>query len=240
MSPSRFSAGITIGRAGRRDEQRKRRVDQLRLVRHLRVPGCRRVHLLLQHSLVDRAHRVLRAAEHLRARSLGLTERELGHGAADASLDPLGAKRDLGVALSLAPLLGAVGVADCHANDGDRSVDTAERHHARDPAARANDHLAADLLAEDAVRRADVVLSLRGDGGRFQAQPVLADRARRLEHDVVPGLAALCQRQIEARQRELDADDVGAQDTQRLLEQLLPGLVTLENDDCASGHRRGF
>ena len=106
--------------AARRDEKRERRVDQLRLVRDVRVAFRGRVHLLLEHSLVDRADGVFRAAEHLRAHSLRLTERELRDRAADAPLDPLRAECDLVVAVSLAPLLGAVRVAHGHADDGDR------------------------------------------------------------------------------------------------------------------------
>ena len=121
----------------------------------------RRVHLLLEHALVGRADRVLRPAEDLRARALGLPERELGDRAADAPLDPLGAERDLVLALALAPLLRAVGVADGHAHDRDRRVHAAERDDAGDAAARADDHLAADLLAQDPVRRADVVRAAR-------------------------------------------------------------------------------
>ena len=78
MSPSRFSAGITSGSPLERDEQRERRVDQLRLVRDVRVALGRRVHLLLEHPLVGRADGVLRPAEDLRAGALGEAERELG------------------------------------------------------------------------------------------------------------------------------------------------------------------
>ena len=65
------------------------------------------------------------------------------------------------VAFALAPLLRAVGVADRHADDRDRRVHAAERDDARDAPAGADDHAAADLLAQDAVRRADVVAPLR-------------------------------------------------------------------------------
>ena len=135
------------------------------------MPGGRSVHLLLQHALVDRANRVLRAAEDLRPRALGLAERELGDGVADAALDPLRAERRLVVALALAPFLGAVCVPDGHAHDGDRSMDTSDGNDARNSPAGSHDHLAADLLAEDAVRRADVTGSFRGDRRRFQAEP---------------------------------------------------------------------
>ena len=92
MSPSRFRAGMTIGSPLADSEQRERRVDQLRLVRDVGVARGRRVHLLLEHPLVDRADRVLRAAEDLRAGALRLAERELGDSAADSALDALGAE----------------------------------------------------------------------------------------------------------------------------------------------------
>src|SRR5262245_65663710 len=85
-----------------------------------------------------------------------LAESELRDGAAEAALDPLRPVGDLVVALALAPLLRPVGVSDGHSHDGDRSVDAAERHDARNPASGADDHLSADLLAQYAVRRADV------------------------------------------------------------------------------------
>ena len=157
MSPSRLSAGMTIGAPLDEMQERERRVDQLRLVRHVGMPCRRGVHLLLEHPLVDRADGVLRPAEDLRAHPLGLPERELRDRVADAPLDALRAERDLVVALALAPLLGAVRVADRHAHDRDRRVHAAERDDAGNAAARAHDHLAADLLAQDPVRRADVV-----------------------------------------------------------------------------------
>ena len=164
----------------------------------------------------------------------GLPERELGDGVADAPLDPLGAERRLVVALALAPLLRAVGVADRHAHDRDRRVHAAERHDARDAPARAHDHAAADLLAQDPVRRADVAGAFRRDRRRLQPQPVLADRPRRLVHDAVRGRAAVLEREVEARELELEPDHVRLQDAQRLLEQLLARLVALEDDDRAS------
>ena len=189
MSPSRLSAGITSGSPV--DESRSANVASISCGSYGTSGMALRggVHLLLEHSLVGRADGVLRAAEDLGARALGLAEGELGDGVADAALDPLGAERDLVVALALAPLLRAVGVADGHAHDRDRRVDAAERRDARDAAAGADDHLAADLLAEDAVRRADVAAALRRDRRGLQAEPVLADRRGGLVHDPVVGRA---------------------------------------------------
>ena len=41
----------------------------------------------------------------------------------------------------------------------------------------------------------------------------------------------LLEREVEARERELDPEDVRLEDAERRLEQLLSGLVALENDD---------
>ena len=224
-------------RATGRDQQREGGVDQLRLVLHVGMTLRRRVHLLLQHPLVHGADRVLGAAEHLGPETLGLPEGELGDGVADASLDALGAKCDLALALALTPLPGAVGVSYGHAHDRDGGVHAAERNHAGDPSARADDHLAADLLAQDPVGRADVAGRLGGNRRRLQAQPVVANCARRLEHDVVGRPAAMRERQVVARQGQLHADHVGLEDAERRLEQLLACLVSLEDDDCAGIHR---
>src|SRR5205085_4312839 len=144
------------------------------------MPFRRRIHLLLEHPLVGRRDRVLRTAEDLRSHAHGLAEREFGDGAADGALDPLRAERDLRVALALTPFLRTVGVADRHPHDGDWRVHAAERNDARDAAPGAYDHLAADLLAQDAIRRTDVIARLWRHRRGFQSEPVLANRARRL------------------------------------------------------------
>jgi hypothetical protein len=222
-------------RATGRNEEREGRVDELRLVRHLGMARGRFVHLLLEHPFVNGADGVLRATEHLRARSLGLPKRELRDGVADASLDALGAKCDLVVTIALAPLFRTVRVADRHADDGDRRVDPAERHDAGDPAAGADDHLPADLLAKDPVGRADVAGALRRDRRRLQSQATLANRRGRFVDDSVLGGPAALQREVEADEAELEADDVGLERAHRFLEQLLPGLVALEDGDGQHG-----
>ena len=176
MSPSRFNAGITSGSP--LDAISSAKVASISCGSYATsgVARGRRVHLLLQHPLVDRADRELRAAEHLRARLLGQPEGELGDRVADAPLDPLGAERGLVVALALAPFLRAVGVADRHPHDRDRRVHAAEGNDPRDAPAGADDHAAADLLAQDPVRRADVVRAFRRDRRALQAAPGLATR----------------------------------------------------------------
>jgi hypothetical protein len=196
--------------------------------------GC--VHLLLEHSFVDGADRVLRAAEDLGAAALGELERELGDGAADRPLDPLGAERGFVVALALAPLLGAVGVPDRHPHDRDRRVDAAERRHARDPPAGADDHPASDLLAEKPVRRADVVRALGCDGGRLQTEAGVPQRCCRVMDDCVLRGATRLQREVEAWKVELESDHVGSEHPESFLEQLLAGLVSLEHDDPLRVH----
>ena len=198
------------------------------------------VHLLLEHALVGRADGVLRAAEDGGVAALGQPERVLGDRPADPALDPLGAEGRLGLAFALAPLLRPVGVADRHPHHRDRRVHAGERHDARDPAARADDHLAVDLLAQDPVGRADVVPTLGSDRRALQAEAVLADRRGRLRDHGVLRRAAVLEREVEALQLELDADHVGRERAQRFVEQLLPGLVALEDGDGLGGHSRGL
>ena len=135
-----------------------------------------RVHLLLQHPLVDRAHGPLRPAVDAPAEALGLAERVLGDRAAVRAADRLGAVGELVVAVGLARLLGPVGVADRHPADRDRVVDAGDRGDAGDPPAGADDHLAADRLADDPVRAADVVGALGGDRRRLDPEAGLEHR----------------------------------------------------------------
>ena len=214
---------------GRGDEEGEGRVDQLRLVRHVGMPlvGC--VHLLLEHPLVGRRDGVLGTAEHLRAGPGRVAEGELGHGAADGPLDPLGAERNLVLPFALTPFLCSIGLSDGHPHHRDRGVHAAERDDAGNAAPGADDDLPADLLAEDQVRRADVSAPLGRDGRGLQAEPVPADRRRRVVDDGVLRGAAVREREVVARKLELDAGDVGREHAERLLEQLLPGVVALED-----------
>ena len=50
------------------------------------------------------------------------------------------------------------------------------------------------------------------------------------------GRPPLLEREVEAGKLELEADDIRGEDAQRLLEQLLPGLVPLEDHDRPLGH----
>ncbi len=163
--------------------------------------------------------------------ALGLSERELGDRVTDPSLDALRAQRDLVVARALAPLRRAVRVAHGHPHDGDRRVHASERHDAGNATARSHDHLAADLLAENPVRRADVAGPLRRHGGGLQAETVFANRLRCLVDDAVLRSAPSREREVEADEAELDADHVRREHAHRLLEKLLSGLVSFENDD---------
>ena len=199
----------------------------------------RSVHLLLEHPFVGRADRVLGAPEHLGAGALGLPECELGHRAADAALDSLGAEGDLVLSFALAPLLRAVGIADRHAHDGDRRVHVTDGHDSGDTAPGPHDHLAADLLPQDPVRRADVVPAFGRDRGALQAKPVLANRDSRLVDDAVLRRPAVFQREVEARKLQLDADHLRREHAQAFFQELLAGLVALEDDDrVLVPHRR--
>ena len=117
-------------------------------------------------------------------------------------------------------------------------MDAAERDDTGDPAPGPHDHLAADLLAQDPVRRADVVTALGRHRRRLQPEAVLADRTRRLVDDLVLGRPAVLEGEVVARELELDPDHVRLERAQPFLEQLLTGLVTLEHDNRPWIHRR--
>src|SRR5205823_3582922 len=154
------------------------------------------VELLLQKPLVHRRHGPLRPAIHAPMDLGGGAEAVFGHGAAHAARDALGAVGDLVAVLVLAPLLGAVRVADRHPHHRDRVVDACDRRDARDTAAGADDHLAVDLLAQDAVGAAHVVLALGRDRGGLDAVAGLAHGARRGMHHVVIRPATVVQREV--------------------------------------------
>ncbi len=117
-------------------------------------------------------------------------------------------------------------------------MDAAERHDAGDAPAGANDHLAADLLADEPVRRADVVLALRRDRRRLQAQAVLSDRSGGFVHDPILRRSPRLEREVVAREVDLEADHVGSEHAERFLEQLLSRLVPLQHDDRVDVHGR--
>ena len=68
-------------------------IDQHRPVRDVGVTCRRRVHLLLEHPLIDRRHRPLGTAEHAGPEAVGRLERVLGHRPAHRPVDPLGPPR---------------------------------------------------------------------------------------------------------------------------------------------------
>ena len=72
----------------------------------------------------------------------------------------------------------------------------------------------------------------------FRPEAVLADRPRGLVHDLILGRPAVLEREVEARELELDPDHVRLERTEPFLEQFLPGLVTLEHDNRPRIHRR--
>ena len=65
------------------------------------------------------------------------------------------------------------------------------------------------------------------------------DCAGRVVNDRVPGLPAGLEREVEARERELDADHIRRENAQGLLEQFLPGLVPFEHHDRFVLHPSG-
>ena len=69
-------------------------------------------------------------------------------------------------------------------------------------------------------------------------RPGLDHRRRGLLADAVLGRAAILEREVEALQLDVEPDHVRVEHPQRLLEQLLAGLVALEHDYPQPGHGR--
>ena len=178
-------------------------------------------------------------AEHLRADLLGQTERELRDRTADAPFDALRAESDFVVPFAFAPLLRTVGISDRHAHDRDRRVYAAERHHARDATPGPDDDLPADLLPQDAVRRADVVAPFRGDRGGLEAEALLSDRLRSLVDDPVVRRLPRAQREVETGELELEAGHLRGEDAQGFLQEFLARVVALEHNDRFGVHGFG-
>ena len=147
---------------------------------------------------------------------------------ADAALDALLPIGDLGAAFALAPFLGTVGVADRHSHDRDRRLNLRDRLYTGYSPPGADDYLGADLLAQDAVWRTDVAGLLGRDRRRLQAQAERADGGGGFRHDRVGAGTPVSERQIKALQLQIEADYLGREQPQRLLQQLPPGLVAFE------------
>src|SRR6185312_789293 len=105
----------------------------------------------------------------------------------------------------------------------------AERNDPGNPAPGANDHLPADLLAQDAVRGADAVALLGRDRRSLQAEAVLANRLRSLVDDLVLARAPGLEREVEPREFKVEPGHLRSQDPEALLEQFLSGFVALEH-----------
>ena len=93
-----------------------------------------------------------------------------------------------------------------------------ERNHTRDPATGPHDHLSADLLAKDPVRRADIAGCLGSHGRRLEPETVFTNRAGRLVDDLVAGCAPVLEREVEPGETELDPDHGRIQQPQRRLQ----------------------
>ena len=105
------------------------------------------------------------------------------------------------------------------------------------PPAGAHDHPAVDRLPQDGVGAAHVGRALWCDGGRLDPEATLPEGGGRLVHDLVAGLAAVGQRQVEVALGDLEADDILRQQPPGVQQQLLTGLVAVE-DRHGRGHGR--
>ena len=110
-------------------------------------------------------------------------------------------------------------------------MDAGHRRDPREAPAGADDHLAADPLADDRVRGADVLLALRGDRGGLDPEAGGPHRGGRLVHDAVLRGAAVLEREVEVLELDLEPEQVRVEHAQRLLEQLLARFVAVQDDD---------
>ena len=241
MSPSRLSAGITSGSPA--DESSSANVASISCGSYgdVGMPRGGGVHLLLEHPLVRRADRVLRPAEDLRAGALRLTERELGdaRGRCAARCARCGRRPRRRLRPPAIP-----------------SRRTRRRRPcARSRSARARRRAARRRESAGPCARSPCRRSPRAGCGS-------ASRRRRASSGVMVAAfrpspcsriaaAASCTTALSVARRfsserskrgnvELDPDHVRREDAQRLLEQLLAGLVALEDDDrVLVAHRLG-
>src|SRR5579875_350550 len=193
----------------------------------------RGVKLLLEHALVYRRDGPLRAAVDLAAERASAAERMLGNRPTDATRDPLGALSALlRISLrTLAPFAGSIGITHRHPHDRDREVSAGERRDARDVTAGADDHRAAYLLAQNPVRRANVLSALRRDRRRLERQAGCSYRRCGLVHDRIARAPPALQREVKALDREIQPEHLGVEHAQRLFKELLTGLVAFEHDN---------
>ncbi len=199
------------------------------------MTGGRGVHLLLQHPLVDGADRPLRAAVDLGARCVRRSGRCARRRAADPAADPLGPVGDLVVALALAPLLGPVGVADRHPADRDRVVDAGDRRH---PGIRRPVRTITVPSMPSRISRFGEPTSSAPSGRdrrrlRARARPPASPPPPRSQTSFAVARRFPSERSKRSSS-SVEADDLGVEHGQGGVEQLLAGLVAVEDDDPRS------
>ena len=107
------------------------------------------------------------------------------------------------------------------------------RGHPRYTPTRPHDDRAVHAFAQDAIRTADVAGRLGRDGGRLEPQARFPHGGGGLADDLVGGGAPIAEGQVEPDQVDIEPEDCGVEHPQGLIEQLLPGLVAVADDDLA-------
>ena len=77
-------------------------------------------------------------------------------------------------------------------------------------------------------------VDLRGDGGRLEPETRLTHGGGGLTDDLVRRRSPIRERQVEADQFEVEPEDGRIEHPQRFVEQLLPCLVTVTDDDLVA------
>ena len=131
-------------------------------------------------------------------------------------------------------LLRPVGVAHGHAHDHDRMDDGRRWGHARDTPPRPHDDRAAHALPQNAIRTADVAGRLGVMVAALSPKPVSRMAAAASRTTSLARRPPVSEREVEPEQFEVEAEDAGIEHPQRLVEQLLPGLVAIADDDLVA------
>ena len=109
-------------------------------------------------------------------------------------------------------------------------MNSADGANARESATGSHDDARPDRIAKDSVGRTNVALAFRGDGRGFEPDVVSLQRVCGIEHHEVIGCAPVWKRKIVTFELELQSSHGWIEYAQCFDQQLLSGLIALEDD----------
>jgi hypothetical protein len=113
-------------------------------------------------------------------------------------------------------------------------VHPSHRADAWDASSGAQDYCPPDLLTQDRIGTANIVCAWRGNRGGFHAQAASVHYRGCLLQDPVLGGAPVLEADIEMLEVQFQPNYLWNKYTQRLLEQLFPGLVAVHDNNRTS------